>query len=53
MTAAVRMDDHGGPFRSRSSKRVLKTNGLGGSMVRVASAANSFAMESFHSLLQK
>ena len=45
--------DRGGPFRSRSSQRLLSMNGLEGSMGRVASAADNAAMESFHSLLQK
>ena len=45
--------DRGGQFRSRSFQRLLRVNGLAGSMGRVASAADNAAMESFHSLLQK
>ena len=45
--------DRGGQFRSRAFQRVLKANGLRGSMGRVASAADNAAMESFHALLQK
>ena len=45
--------DRGGQFRSRSFQRLLRVNGLAGSMGRVASAADNAAMDSFHSLLQK
>jgi putative transposase len=39
-------------FRSKAFARVLRNNGLFGSMGRVASAADNAAIESFHSLLQ-
>ena len=52
-SAVVVHSDRGGPLRSRSFQRLLSMNGLGGSMGRVASAADNAAMESFHSLLQK
>ena len=41
-----------GQFRANSFVRMLKNNGLKGSMGRVASAADNAAIESFHSLLQ-
>ncbi len=44
--------DRGSQFRSNAFVRVLKNNGLFGSMGRVASAADNAAIESFHSLLQ-
>lgn len=44
--------DRGGQFRAKSFVRMLKNNGLHGSMGRVASAADNAAIESFHSLLQ-
>jgi transposase InsO family protein len=45
--------DRGSQFRSKSFVRVLKNNGLMGSMGRVASAGDNAAMESFFSLVQK
>jgi putative transposase len=44
--------DRGSQFRSTAFIRVLKNNGLRGSMGRVASAGDNARMESFHSLLQ-
>jgi len=44
--------DRGSQFRSTAFVRVLKNNGLRGSMGRVASAGDNARMESFHSLLQ-
>src|SRR3954465_6095786 len=45
--------DRGSQFRSKRVMRLLKNNGLVGSMGRVASAGDNAAMESFFSLLQK
>jgi transposase InsO family protein len=45
--------DRGSQFRSKKVMRLLKNNGLIGSMGRVASAGDNAAMESFFSLLQK
>ena len=45
--------DRGSQFRSKKVMRILKYNGLKGSMGRVASAGDNAAMESFFSLLQK
>jgi transposase InsO family protein len=45
--------DRGSQFRAKSFVRVLRNNGLVGSMGRVASAGDNAAMESFNSLLQK
>jgi len=45
--------DRGSQFRSTAFVRMLKNNGLRGSMGRVASAGDNAAMESFHALLQK
>jgi len=45
--------DRGSQFRSRKVARLLKANGLQGSMGRVGSAGDNAAMESFFSLLQK
>jgi putative transposase len=45
--------DRGSQFRSKKVIRLLKNNGLRGSMGRVASAGDNAAMESFFSLLQK
>ena len=45
--------DRGSQFRSKKVIRILKNNGLKGSMGRVASAGDNAAMESFFSLLQK
>lgn len=44
--------DRGSQFRSKAFVRVLRNNGLTGSMGRVASAGDNAAMESFNSLLQ-
>lgn len=44
--------DRGGQFRSKDFVRLLKNNGLIGSMGRVAAAGDNARMESFHSLLQ-
>jgi len=44
--------DRGSQFRSTAFVRMLKNNGLRGSMGRVASAGDNAAMESFHALLQ-
>ena len=45
--------DRGSQFRSKRVVRLLKNNGLRGSMGRVAAAGDNAAMESFFSLLQK
>lgn len=45
--------DRGSQFRSKKVVRLLKNNGLKGSMGRVASSGDNAAMESFFSLLQK
>ena len=45
--------DRGSQFRSRKVVRLLKNNGLRGSMGRVAAAGDNAAVESFFSLLQK
>ena len=45
--------DRGSQFRSKKVIRILKNNGLRGSMGRVAAAGDNAAMESFFSLLQK
>ena len=45
--------DRGSQFRSRKVVRLLKENGLQGSMGRVGSAGDNASMESFYSLLQK
>lgn len=45
--------DRGSQFRSRKVQRLLKNNGLLGSMGRVGSSGDNAAMESFFSLLQK
>ncbi len=42
-----------GQFRSKKVQRLLKNNGLRGSMGRVGSSGDNAAMESFFSLLQK
>jgi len=44
--------DRGSQFRSGAFTRILKNNGLRGSMGRVAAAGDNARMESFHSLLQ-
>lgn len=45
--------DRGSQFRSKKVVRILKSNGLKGSMGRVGSSGDNAAMESFFSLLQK
>ena len=45
--------DRGSQFRSKKVVRILKNNGLKGSMGRVGSSGDNAAMESFFSLLQK
>jgi transposase InsO family protein len=45
--------DRGSQFRSKKVMRILKNNGLHGSMGRVGSSGDNAAMESFFSLLQK
>jgi putative transposase len=45
--------DRGSQFRSKKVARLLKNNGLRGSMGRVGSSSDNAAMESFFSLLQK
>jgi putative transposase len=44
--------DRGSQFRSTDFARMLKNNGLFGSMGRVGAAGDNARMESFHSLLQ-
>lgn len=51
--ATICHSDRGSQFRSKKVMRILKNNGLRGSMGRVASAGDNAAMESFFSLLQK
>lgn len=51
--ATICHSDRGSQFRSRKVARLLKENGLQGSMGRVGSAGDNAAMESFYSLLQK
>ena len=45
--------DRGSQFRSKRVMRLLKNNGLVGSMGRVGAAGDNAAMESFFALLQK
>jgi transposase InsO family protein len=45
--------DRGSQFRSKKVVRLVKNNGLRGSMGRVGSSGDNAAMESFFSLLQK
>ncbi len=45
--------DRGSQFRSKKVVRLLKNNGLVGSMGRVGACGDNAAMESFFSLLQK
>ena len=45
--------DRGSQFRSKKVQRLLKNNGLHGSMGRVGACGDNAAMESFFSLLQK
>ena len=51
--ATICHSDRGSQFRSKKVMRILKNNGLRGSMGRVAAAGDNAAMESFFSLLQK
>ena len=50
---AIVHSDRGSQFRSKKVVRLLKNNGLRGSMGRVGSSGDNAAMESFFSLLQK
>lgn len=45
--------DRGGQFRAKKVLRLLKNNGLHGSMGRAYGAGDNASMESFFSLLQK
>jgi transposase InsO family protein len=45
--------DRGSQFRSKKVMRIVKNNGLQGSMGRVGSSGDNAAMESFFSLPQK
>lgn len=45
--------DRGSQFRSKAFVRMLKNNGLNGSMGRVGACGDNAAMESFFALLQK
>lgn len=47
------LSDRGSQFRSKLFVMILWAHGMQGSMGRVASAADSAAMESFFNLLQK
>ncbi len=51
--ATVVHSDRGSQFRSGKFVRLLRNNGLQGSMGRVGACADNAAMESFFSLLQK
>ena len=51
--ATVVHSDRGSQFRSAKFVRLLRNNGLQGSMGRVGACADNAAMESFFSLLQK
>lgn len=53
VTGCIIHSDRGSQFRSKLFTDALKTNGLIGSMGRVAACADNAAMESFFSLLQK
>jgi len=52
-TGTIVHSDRGSQFRSKKVVRLLKNNGLRGSMGRVGSSSDNAAMESFFSLLQK
>jgi putative transposase len=52
-TGTICHSDRGSQFRAKKVMRILKNNGLKGSMGRVASAGDNAAMESYFSLLQK
>ena len=45
--------DRGSQFRSKKVVKLLKNNGMRGSMGRVGAAGDNASMESFYSLLQK
>ncbi len=51
--ATVVHSDRGSQFRSKKFVRLLKTNGLIGSMGRTGACADNAAMESFFALLQR
>jgi len=51
-TGTICHSDRGSQFRSGAFLRILKNNGLRGSMGRVAAAGDNARIESFHSLLQ-
>jgi transposase InsO family protein len=51
--ATILHSDRGSQFRSKKVVRLLKHNGLFGSMGRVGACGDNAAMESFFSLLQK
>lgn len=53
VAGCVTHSDRGSQFRSKKFTRVLARHGLFGSMVRVGTADDSAAMESFFALLQK
>ncbi len=52
-TATILHSDRGSQFRSKKVVRLLRNNGLRGSMGRVGACGDNAAMESFFSLLQK
>ena len=45
--------DRGSQFRSKAYRRMIKNNGLQGSMGRVGACGDNAAMESFFALVQK
>ncbi len=51
--AVLRRPPEPGQFRSAKFVRLLRNNGLAGSMGRVGACADNAAMESFFALLQK
>ncbi|OLZ43463.1 transposase, partial [Amycolatopsis coloradensis] len=52
-TGVIVHSDRGSQFRSKPYRRLLRNNGLIGSMGRVGACGDNAAMESFFSLLQK
>lgn len=52
-TGTIVHSDIGSQFRSKKVVRLVKNNGLRGSMGRVGSSSDNAAMESFFSLLPK
>ena len=52
-TGTICHSDRGSQFRSKKVIRLLKSNGITGSMGRVGAAGDNAAMESFFALLQK